>query len=186
VLLDLFDFDSQAALRADLAQFPRVPVEKFLAQRARNEVAEPAPVLAPMPAATFEQPAPEVVASRPEKAFVDAVFAELRNVQLVALADMVSGLSLASHMTHSVLDAEIQVAYHAAMLHQQVQAGLALGLGQTAAGELLISTDYEWHLSEPLDDNYFVYLTARKADTNLALVRNALRRHRHLLTVSLS
>lgn len=94
----------------------------------------------------------------------------------VCIAEIDSGMCLASKSKDSALEPELAAAYNAEVVKQKLKAKMALGLGEQNIEDILITLTQQYHVLNVLPGNtYFIYV-ATSRDSNLAIIRNMIRK----------
>ena len=107
---------------------------------------------------------------------VDELMAEIPGVIAIAVSEIESGMALASKSNLNTLEPEIAAAYNAEVIKQKLKAKKALGLEKLDIEDILITMTSQYHVLTVVPGNiYFVYTVTSK-DSNLAIIRNALRK----------
>ncbi len=95
----------------------------------------------------------------------------------VSLAEIESGMCLASKSKDTSLEPELAAAYNAEVVKQKNKAKQALGLGAQNIEDILITMSSQYHVLTVLPGNlYFIYVTTGR-DSNLAIIRNVVRKY---------
>jgi hypothetical protein len=116
--------------------------------------------------------------SAPAGKTVQGVISDLPGLVAVAVVDIGSGMSLASHTNSSSINPDTAAAYNTEVVKQKQKAVTALKLTDEIIEDILISLASQLHLIK-LSDNgtKFIYLVVNTRDTNLAIARDVLRTH---------
>jgi predicted regulator of Ras-like GTPase activity (Roadblock/LC7/MglB family) len=108
---------------------------------------------------------------------VEAILDAIPGSLAVSIAEIESGMCLASKSKDSNLEPELAAAYNAEVVKQKTKAKMALGLGDQQIEDILITLTNQYHVLTILPGNvYFIY-TATNRETNLAIIRNVIRKH---------
>jgi predicted regulator of Ras-like GTPase activity (Roadblock/LC7/MglB family) len=119
--------------------------------------------------------------SSPAGQAVQNILNDLPGALAVAIVDISSGMSLASH-TNSSINPETAAAYNTEVVKQKQKAMQALKLQGENIEDILITLTNQLHLIKLVDDNKkFIYLVVNSRDTNLAIAREVLRSQNELL-----
>jgi hypothetical protein len=109
-------------------------------------------------------------------ATVEAVRMALPELLAVAVIDIESGQSLASHSNVLGLNPAKAAPYNAEVIRQQRRALQALSLPNEKIEDVLITLREQLHLLRvSADDQRLLYLAVNSHDTNLAIARTVLR-----------
>lgn len=109
---------------------------------------------------------------------VQGVIADLPGLVAVAVVDVTSGMSLASHSNSPAINPDTAAAYNTEVVKQKQKAMSALKLNGEKIDDILISLSNQLHLLKLTDaGNKFIYLVVNSRDTNLAIAREVLRTH---------
>jgi hypothetical protein len=117
-------------------------------------------------------------ANSPAGKAVQGIIADLPSLMAVAVVDVTSGMSLASHTNTPSINPDTAAAYNTEVVKQKQKAMSALKLTGEKIEDILISLTNQFHLLK-LSDNgtKFIYLVVNPRDTNLAIAREVLRNH---------
>ena len=108
---------------------------------------------------------------------VQNILNDLPGLLAVAVVDMSSGMSLASH-TNSTINPDTAAAYNTEVVKQKQKAISALKLQGEAIDDILITLTNQLHLLKLVNDGKkFIHLVVNSRDTNLAIAREVLRSH---------
>jgi predicted regulator of Ras-like GTPase activity (Roadblock/LC7/MglB family) len=120
-------------------------------------------------------------ASTPAGQAVQNIINDLPGLQAVAIVDISSGMSLASH-SNSGINPETAAAYNTEVVKQKLKAMSALKLQGETIDDILITLTNQLHLIKLVaDGKKFIYLVVNSRDTNLAIAREVLRAQNDLL-----
>ncbi|MFD1873716.1 hypothetical protein [Hymenobacter bucti] len=120
-------------------------------------------------------------ASTPAGQAVQNIINDLPGLLAVAIVDISSGMSLASH-SNSGINPETAAAYNTEVVKQKLKAMAALKLQGETIDDILISLTNQLHLIKLVaDSKKFIYLVVNSRDTNLAIAREVLRAQNDLL-----
>jgi predicted regulator of Ras-like GTPase activity (Roadblock/LC7/MglB family) len=119
--------------------------------------------------------------STPAGQAVQNILNDLPGALAVAIVDISSGMTLASH-TNSSINPETAAAYNTEVVKQKQKAMQALKLQGENIEDILITLTNQLHLIKLVDDSKkFIYLVVNSRDTNLAIAREVLRSQNELL-----
>jgi hypothetical protein len=116
--------------------------------------------------------------NNPAGKIVQNVIDELPTLMAVAVVDVTSGMSLASHTNSPNINPDTAAAYNTEVVKQKQKAMSALKLTGEVIEDILITLSNQLHLLK-LNSNgtKFIYLVVNQRDTNLAIAREVLRSH---------
>jgi hypothetical protein len=121
-------------------------------------------------------------ASTPAGQAVQNIINDLPGLMAVAIVDISSGMSLASH-SNSGINPETAAAYNTEVVKQKQKAMTALKLQGEVIDDILITLTNQLHLIKLVaDSKKFIYLVVNSRDTNLAIAREVLRAQNELLS----
>ena len=121
-------------------------------------------------------------ASTPAGQAVQNIINDLPGLMAVAIVDISSGMSLASH-SNSGINPETAAAYNTEVVKQKQKAMSALKLTGEKIEDILITLTNQLHLIKLVaDSKKFIYLVVNSRDTNLAIAREVLRAQNELLS----
>jgi predicted regulator of Ras-like GTPase activity (Roadblock/LC7/MglB family) len=121
-------------------------------------------------------------ASTPAGQAVQNIINDLPGLMAVAIVDISSGMSLASH-SNSGINPETAAAYNTEVVKQKQKAMTALKLQGETIDDILITLTNQLHLIKLVaDGKKFIYLVVNSRDTNLAIAREVVRAQNELLT----
>jgi hypothetical protein len=121
-------------------------------------------------------------ASTPAGQAVQNIINDLPGLMAVAIVDISSGMSLASH-SNSGINPETAAAYNTEVVKQKQKAMTALKLQGETIDDILITLTNQLHLIKLVaDSKKFIYLVVNSRDTNLAIAREVLRAQNELLS----
>ena len=121
-------------------------------------------------------------ASTPAGQAVQNIINDLPGLMAVAIVDISSGMSLASH-SNSGINPETAAAYNTEVVKQKQKAMTALELQGETIDDILITLTNQLHLIKLVaDGKKFIYLVVNSRDTNLAIAREVVRAQNELLT----
>lgn len=107
---------------------------------------------------------------------VQNIINDLPQMVAVAVVDVQSGMSLASHSNSPALNPETAAAYNTEVVKQKQKAMTALKLTGETIDDILITLTNQIHLINIIDGGKkFIYLVVNSRDTNLAIARDVLR-----------
>ena len=119
-----------------------------------------------------------------EKQIVDAfdkIAADMPGYMAASLVDLESGMTLGLKTLRPDFDLAAASAYNSEMVKQKLKIMKALNL-RTNLEDMLLTLGDQIHLIKLVSANSFVYLAADRANSNLAIVRNAVAKHAGALT----
>ncbi|QIX62903.1 hypothetical protein FY528_07820 [Hymenobacter lutimineralis] len=109
---------------------------------------------------------------------VQGILSDLPGLMAVAVVDVTSGMSLASHSNSPAINPDTAAAYNTEVVKQKQKAMSALKLQGEKIEDILISLSNQSHLLKLTDNGTkFIYLVVNSRDTNLAIAREVLRDH---------
>jgi len=112
---------------------------------------------------------------------VQNILNDLPSLLAVAVVDISSGMSLASH-TNSNINPDTAAAYNTEVVKQKQKAIAALKLQGETIDDVLITLTNQLHLLKLVNDGKkFIYLVVNPRDTNLAIAREVVRAQTDLL-----
>ena len=119
--------------------------------------------------------------STPAGQAVQNILNDLPGLLAVAVVDISSGMSLASH-TNSTINPDTAAAYNTEVVKQKQKAISALKLQGEGIDDILITLTNQLHLLKLVNDGKkFIYLVVNPRDTNLAIAREVVRAQTDLL-----
>jgi predicted regulator of Ras-like GTPase activity (Roadblock/LC7/MglB family) len=119
--------------------------------------------------------------STPAGQAVQNIINDLPGLLAVAVVDISSGMSLASH-TNSSINPDTAAAYNTEVVKQKQKAIGALKLQGEVIDDVLITLTNQLHLLKLVNDGKkFIYLVVNPRDTNLAIAREVVRGQVELL-----
>jgi predicted regulator of Ras-like GTPase activity (Roadblock/LC7/MglB family) len=119
--------------------------------------------------------------STPAGQAVQNVLNDLPGLMAIAVVDISSGMSLASH-TNSSINPDTAAAYNTEVVKQKQKAMAALKLQGETMDDILITLTTQLHLIKLVGDGKkFIYLVVNSRETNLAIAREVLRAQTELL-----
>ncbi len=119
--------------------------------------------------------------SSPAGQAVQNIINDLPGLLAVAIVDISSGMSLASH-SNSGINPDTAAAYNTEVVKQKQKAMTALKLQGEIIDDILITLTNQLHLINIVGDGKkFIYLVVNSRDTNLAIAREVLRAQNDLL-----
>ena len=119
-----------------------------------------------------------------EKQIVDAfekIAADIPGYMAASLVDLDSGMTLGLKSVRPDFDLAAASAYNSEMVKQKLKIMKALNL-KTVLDDMLITLGDQIHVIKLVTPSTFVYLAADRANSNLAIVRNAVNKHVAALT----
>jgi len=121
-------------------------------------------------------------ASTPAGQAVQNIINDLPGLLAIAVVDISSGMSLASH-SNSGINPETAAAYNTEVVKQKLKAMNALKLQGETIDDILITLTNQLHLIKLVaDSKKFIYLVVNSRDTNLAIAREVVRAQNDLLS----
>jgi hypothetical protein len=122
-------------------------------------------------------------ASTPAGQAVQNIINDLPGLLAIAVVDISSGMSLASH-SNSGINPETAAAYNTEVVKQKLKAMSALKLQGETIDDILITLTNQLHLIKLVaDSKKFIYLVVNSRETNLAIAREVVRAQNDLLSV---
>ena len=119
--------------------------------------------------------------SSPAGQAVQNIINDLPGLLAVAIVDVSSGMSLASH-SNSGINPDTAAAYNTEVVKQKQKAMGALKLQGETMEDILITLTNQLHLIRLVNEGKkFIYLVVNSRDTNLAIAREVLRSQADLL-----
>jgi CRP-like cAMP-binding protein len=116
--------------------------------------------------------------NNPAGKVVDGIIKDLSNLLAVAVVDINSGMSLASHSNSPAINPDTAAAYNTEVVKQKQKAMSALKLQGETIDDILVTMSNQLHLLKLTDaGTKFIYLVVNARDTNLAIAREVLRSH---------
>jgi len=113
--------------------------------------------------------------STPAGQAVQNILNDLPGLMAIAVVDISSGMSLASH-TNSGINPDTAAAYNTEVVKQKQKAMAALKLQGETMDDILITLTNQLHLIKLVGDGKkFIYLVVNSRETNLAIAREVLR-----------
>jgi hypothetical protein len=114
-----------------------------------------------------------------EKQIQDAferVANEIPGFIAASLVDLESGMTLGARSVRSDFDLTAASAYNSEMVKQKLKIMKALNL-KTTLEDMLLTLGDQIHIIKIITPSTFIYLAADRANSNLAIVRNAVAKH---------
>ncbi|SNC76209.1 hypothetical protein SAMN06265337_3269 [Hymenobacter gelipurpurascens] len=116
--------------------------------------------------------------NNPAGKVVQEILNDLPGLMAVAVVDVTSGMSLASHTNVPSINPDTAAAYNTEVVKQKQKAMSALKLQGESIDDILITLSNQIHLLKLTEaGNKFIYLVVNSRDTNLAIAREVLRSH---------
>lgn len=116
--------------------------------------------------------------TNPAGKVVEQVLTYLPGLLAIAVVDLSSGMSLASHSNSPAINPDTAAAYNTEVVRQKQKAMAALKLTGEAIEDLLFTLSSQYHLIRLTSTGkQFLYLVVHARDTNLAIARDVLRVH---------
>jgi hypothetical protein len=114
-----------------------------------------------------------------EKQIVEAfekIAADIPGYMAASLVDLESGMTLGLKSARPDFDLAAASAYNSEMVKQKLKIMKALNL-KTVLDDMLITLGDQIHVIKLVGPTTFIYLAVDRAQSNLAIVRNALAKH---------
>ena len=119
--------------------------------------------------------------STPAGQAVQNILNDLPGLMAIAIVDISSGMSLASH-SNSSINPDTAAAYNTEVVKQKQKAMAALKLQGETMDDILITLTSQLHLIKLVGEGKkFIYLVVNSRETNLAIAREVLRAQSDLL-----
>ena len=119
--------------------------------------------------------------SAPAGQAVQNILNDLPGLMAVAIVDISSGMSLASH-SNSAINPDTAAAYNTEVIKQKQKAINALKLQGESIDDILMTLSNQLHLLKVVNEGKkFIYLVVNPRDTNLAIAREVVRAQAELL-----
>ncbi|OON68366.1 hypothetical protein [Hymenobacter sp. CRA2] len=116
--------------------------------------------------------------NNPAGKLVQGVIDDLPTLMAIAVVDVTSGMSLASHTNSPSINPDTAAAYNTEVVKQKQKAMSALKLTGENIEDILITLSNQLHLIKlNSTGSKFIYLVVNSRDTNLAIAREILRSH---------
>lgn len=113
---------------------------------------------------------------------VENILEDLPGLMAIAVVDVTSGMSLASHTNSPAINPDTAAAYNTEVVRQKQKAMAALKLTGESIQDILITLSNQLHLIKLSDDgNKFIYLVVNSREVNLAIAREVIRNYSDLL-----
>ncbi len=93
-----------------------------------------------------------------------------------SLVDLESGMTLGAKTARADFDLTAASAYNSELVKQKLKIMRALNL-RTTLDDILLTLGDQIHLIKLVNATSFIYLAADRANTNLAIARNAVNKH---------
>lgn len=93
-----------------------------------------------------------------------------------SLVDLESGMTLGAKSARADFDLTAASAYNSELVKQKLKIMRALNL-RTTLDDILLTLGDQIHLIKLVNATSFIYLAADRANTNLAIARNAVNKH---------
>ena len=107
---------------------------------------------------------------------LEKIAGEINGFIGASIVDMDSGMTLATITKRPDFDLSTASAYNSEMVKQKLKIMKALNL-RTVLEDMLLTLGDQIHLIKLITQTSFVYLSADRSSTNLAIVRNAVNKH---------
>src|SRR5215510_5276791 len=101
---------------------------------------------------------------------------EIPGFVAASLVDLDSGMTLGARSARQDFDLTAASAYNSEMVKQKLKIMKALNL-KTTFEDMLITLGDQIHIIKIISPGTFIYLAADRANSNLAIVRNAVVKH---------
>ncbi len=110
-------------------------------------------------------------------AYVDTILDSIPGSLAISIAEIESGMCLASKSKDASLEPELAAAYNAEVVKQKIKAKTALGLANQEIEDILITLTGQYHVLTVMPGNtYFVYIATTR-ESNLAIIRSVMRKN---------
>lgn len=107
--------------------------------------------------------------------FINEIKASSNGIKAVTVVEIESGMTLGSFSDGSI-DPDVASAYNVEVVKSKLKAAEALGLNEKI-DDILITLESQYHLINCTSNgSHMIYLAADKAQSNLALLRNAVKK----------
>jgi hypothetical protein len=106
----------------------------------------------------------------------EKVAADVPGFIAASLVDLESGMTLGAKSVRADFDLTAASAYNSEMVKQKLKIMKALNL-RTNLEDMLLTLGDQIHIIKIVSPTSFIYLAAERANSNLAIVRNAVIRH---------
>ncbi|MDF3069551.1 MAG: hypothetical protein K0R38_5152 [Polyangiaceae bacterium] len=106
----------------------------------------------------------------------DRVAQDIPGFIAASLVDLESGMTLGARSLRAEFDLTAASAYNSEMVKQKLKIMKALKL-ETTLEDMLLTLGDQIHLIRLVSPTTFIYLAADRAQSNLAIVRNAVNKH---------
>lgn len=108
---------------------------------------------------------------------VDAILSSIPGALAVSIAEIESGICLASKSKDTSLEPEMAAAYNAEVIKQKIKAKTALGLKNQEIDDILMTLSNQYHVLTVMPGNiYFVYVATTR-ESNLGIIRSVIRKN---------
>ncbi len=107
---------------------------------------------------------------------IETIAEDIPGFIAAALVDIESGMTLGLFSTRSDFDLSSASAYNSELVKQKQKIMEAIGLHSTLEDMIMTLSD-QIHLIKLVGDGSFLYLAADRAGSNLAIIRNAVRKY---------
>lgn len=108
---------------------------------------------------------------------VDNILSSIPGSLAVSIAEIESGICLASKSKDANLEPEMAAAYNAEVVKQKIKAKTALGLGSQEIEDILITLTGQYHVLTVMPGNiYFIYVATTR-ESNLGIIRSIVRKN---------
>jgi hypothetical protein len=111
----------------------------------------------------------------------DRVAQDIPGFIAASLVDLESGMTLGARSLRAEFDLTAASAYNSEMVKQKLKIMKALKL-ETTLEDMLLTLGDQIHLIRLVSPTTFIYLAADRAQSNLAIVRNAVIKHASTFT----
>ena len=119
-----------------------------------------------------------------EKDLMDAIHkieADISSFIAASFVDLESGMTLAAKSNRAEFDLSVASAYNSEMVKQKLKIMKALKL-DTTLEDMLLTLGDQIHVIRLVSPTTFIYLAADRAQSNIAIVRNAVNKHSSAFT----
>lgn len=112
---------------------------------------------------------------------IETIANEIPGFIAAALVDIESGMTLGVYSTRGDFDLAAASAYNSELVKQKQKIMEAIGL-HSELEDMIMTLSDQIHMIKLLGGGSFLYLAADRAGSNLAIIRNAVRKHEAELT----
>jgi predicted regulator of Ras-like GTPase activity (Roadblock/LC7/MglB family) len=107
---------------------------------------------------------------------IETIAEDIPGFIAAALVDIESGMTLGLFSTRSDFDLSSASAYNSELVKQKQKIMEAIGL-HSSLEDMIMTLSDQIHLIKLVGDGSFLYLAADRAGSNLAIIRNAVRKY---------